>query len=148
MSSQKSKYALKAAIALARGFGRRSILIADIAQHERISRKFLELIRSNCAIKSFCRAARVKAAVTSWRANLIRSRSDQILRVVEGPVAPIPCVSLRCRECRDENTCGIRMVMKQVRDATAGILDATSLADVLDYVARSVKPKLVLTYEI
>jgi DNA-binding IscR family transcriptional regulator len=57
----------------------------------------------------------------------------------------MPCVSktayLRCSECRDENSCGIRMVMKEVRDATARIVDSTTLADVLDRVAMSVSGK-------
>jgi DNA-binding IscR family transcriptional regulator len=66
-------------------------------------------------------------------------------------LAPIPCVSktadMRRRECRDENTCGIRMVMKDMRNATARILDSTTLADVLSRVAGSVNGKPTLTYD-
>jgi Rrf2 family protein len=58
-----------------------------------------------------------------------------VLRMLEGPLAPLPCVSKtayqKCAECRDEKTCGIRLLMKDVRDATAAILDSTTFADVL-----------------
>ena len=63
-----------------------------------------------------------------------------------------PCVSktayVRCAECRDERTCGIRMVMKDVRDATARILDQTSLADILKRVELAVEGKDALNYAI
>jgi DNA-binding IscR family transcriptional regulator len=56
-----------------------------------------------------------------------------LIRRIDGPLAPIPCVSVTayrpCTDCSDEATCGIRLVMKQVRDAIASILDHTSLAD-------------------
>jgi DNA-binding IscR family transcriptional regulator len=57
----------------------------------------------------------------------------QIIRLMDGPLAAIPCASLsayrRCSDCQDEAGCAIRRVMRQVRDATAAILDRTSLAD-------------------
>ncbi len=72
-----------------------------------------------------------------------------IVRIVDGPLAPLPCVSrtsyMRCRECRDERSCGIRIVMKDVRDATAQILDSTTLADVLKRVESVVQGKEGLT---
>ena len=56
-----------------------------------------------------------------------------VIRILEGPLAPLPCISQtayqRCEECEDENTCSLRMVMKEVREATAKILDGTSLND-------------------
>jgi len=56
-----------------------------------------------------------------------------IIRMIDGPLAPIPCVShlyyRKCDECLDEETCEIRLVMKKVRDATASILDTTYLFD-------------------
>ena len=76
----------------------------------------------------------------------------QIVRVLEGPVAPLPCVSktayMRCRECRDERTCGIRLIMKEVRDATAKILDSTTLADLLKRVQLAVEGKESLSFAI
>jgi len=61
----------------------------------------------------------------------------QIKRVLDGPIAPIRCVSQMAYEpcgCPDENTCGLRLVMKDVRDAIANILDETTLADITERV--------------
>ena len=59
-----------------------------------------------------------------------------IIRVIDGPIALLPCVSLnfyeRCEECTDELYCGIRDVMKDVRDATLKILTETSVADMIN----------------
>jgi Rrf2 family protein len=70
-----------------------------------------------------------------------------IVRLFDGPLALIPCVSRslnhRCRECTDEETTGIRILFKEVRDATAQILDNTSLAKVCrvqEEVAQQKKP--------
>ena len=56
----------------------------------------------------------------------------EIVRIVDGPLAPLPCLSRmayrRCEECLDEQTCAVRLAMKEVRDATAHILDNTSIA--------------------
>ena len=64
----------------------------------------------------------------------------EVIRVLDGPLAAVPCVSqtayMKCVECVDEATCGVRLAMKQVRDATARILDHTTLADVNARVAR------------
>lgn len=61
-------------------------------------------------------------------------RVGDVIRMVDGPLAPIPCASLTayrpCADCPDPETCSIRLIMRQVRDATAGILDNTSIADI------------------
>jgi DNA-binding IscR family transcriptional regulator len=57
----------------------------------------------------------------------------EIIRVIEGPLALVPCVSRTayrsCKDCKDEVNCAIRHAMLRVRDETARILDGTSLAD-------------------
>jgi DNA-binding IscR family transcriptional regulator len=77
----------------------------------------------------------------------------QVIRIIDGPLAPIPCVSergfVRCEECVDETTCGTRQVMKKVRDAIAAILDGTTLADVQTQIARArLSTGTPLTYSI
>ena len=69
---------------------------------------------------------------------LARSASEislgHIVRVLDGPLAPIGCVSQMAYEtcgCPDEKTCGLRLVMLDVRNAISDILDNTTLADVL-----------------
>ena len=60
----------------------------------------------------------------------------QIIRILDGPLAYVPCVSImayqRCDECIDEATCAIRKVMKRIRDETAFILDGTNLKDAIN----------------
>jgi Rrf2 family protein len=141
--THKSKYALKAALALAKEFGQGPVLIADIAQRERISRKFLELILLELRNQGILQSRKGKGGGYFLARKPAEVTVGEILRAVEGPLAPIPCVSktayMRCLECRDESTCGIRMVMKEVRDATARILDSTTLMDVLRKVEKSVR---------
>ncbi len=72
----------------------------------------------------------------------------QIVRILDGPLAPIPCVSQTayrpCTDCDDENACQVRRVMQKVRDATAEILDNTSLHSM----ASASAPPIVLNYQI
>lgn len=67
----------------------------------------------------------------------------EIVRILDGPIGPLPCVSERfyqpCYDCQDELTCEIRIVMRLVRDATVSILDNTSLEAALHAKFRSVK---------
>lgn len=91
------------------------------------------------------------AKLPSWK-RLDKNPLQPPRKTLEGPLAPLPCVSrtsyMRCRECRDERTCGIRLVMKDVRDATARILDSTTLADLLKRVEAVVAGKEGLHYAI
>jgi len=107
--------------------------IKEISQREQISPKFLEqilltlknagLLHSKMGVGGGYYLAKPAGEITL----------GQIFRVLDGPVAPIRCVSQMAYEpcgCPDEQTCGLRMVMGDVRNAIAGILDNTSLADV------------------
>jgi len=76
-----------------------------------------------------------------------------LIRIMEGPLAPLPCASETafkpCEECSDVEGCGLRIVMRQVRDAMAEVLDRTTLADLLRQMgnARQKKPP-ILMYQI
>ncbi|MFZ1121391.1 MAG: Rrf2 family transcriptional regulator [Candidatus Binataceae bacterium] len=152
MLTQKSKYALRALLVLAKEYGRGPVLISDIAHREALPHKFLELILLELRNHGILGSKKGKGGgyFLARRPELVHL--GEVLRVLEGPLAPIPCVSksayVRCAECRDERTCGIRMVMKDVRDATARILDQTSLADILKRVELAVEGKDALNYAI
>jgi Rrf2 family protein len=107
--------------------------IREISQREQISSKFLEqilltlknagLLHSKMGVGGGYYLARPAGEITL----------GQIFRVLDGPVAPIKCVSQMAYEscgCPEEETCGLRLVMSDVRNAIADILDNTSLADV------------------
>jgi len=152
MLAQKSKYALRALLVLAKEYGQGPVLISDIAHREALPHKFLELILLELRNHGILGSKKGKGGgyFLARRPELVHL--GEVLRVLEGPLAPIPCVSktayVRCAECRDERTCGIRMVMKDVRDATARILDQTSLVDILKRVELAVEGKEALNYAI
>ena len=134
MLSRRSKYGLKALLALARETGRGPILIADLADRDAIPKKFLEAILVDLKRHGFVQSRKGKGGgyVLSRPAEEITF--GEVIRVLEGPLALVSCVSqtayARCVECVDEPTCGVRAAMREVRDATAEILDNTTLADI------------------
>ncbi len=138
---------------LARENGRGHVLISDVAEKEGIPRKFLELILLELRNKGFLHSKKGKGGGYLLAKTPQSIHLGDIIRVLDGPLAPIPCVSLTaykpCSDCIDEDTCGIRLVMKEVRDATARILDGTSLADVLERIdARASDRNNILMYHI
>lgn len=136
MISKKTKYGLKALIYLARQYERGPILIADLARDERIPKKFLEAILLGLKNNGILHSKKGKGGGYYLGRHPRTITFGQAIRVMEGPLAPVPCVSetsyATCSECDNEVTCGIRLVMKDVREAMAAILDGTSLADVLE----------------
>ncbi len=136
MISKKTKYGLNALIYLAKKYNQGPVLISDLATQERIPKKFLETILLDLKKSGLLESKKGKGGGYS----LSKAPSDimigPIVRILDGPLAPVACVSKtayhQCDECRDESCCGIRLVMKDVRDAIANILDTTSLEDVLE----------------
>jgi Rrf2 family protein len=138
--SRKARYALRALYALANDQSNGPVLIADLAEREHIPHKFLELILLELRNAGILRSKKGKGGGYALARSPREVTLGQIIRVVDGPLAPIPCVSerayVRCEECVSEESCGTRMVMKEVRDAIAKILDGTTLADVCERVAK------------
>ncbi len=132
--SKRGEYGLRAMIDLATWRSENGVIqIKEIAQREKIPAKFLEqillslknagLLNSKMGIGGGYHLARPADQITL----------GQIVRVLDGPLAPIRCVSQIAYEpcgCPDEQTCGLRLVMFDVRKAISDILDQTSLADV------------------
>jgi Rrf2 family protein len=136
--SKRGEYGLRAMIALAEstspGGPPVMMQIKEISHREQISPKFLEqillglknagLLHSKMGVSGGYYLARPASEITL----------GQIFRVLDGPVAPIRCVSQMAYEscgCPDEEACGLRLVMGDVRNAIVNILDNTSLADVI-----------------
>ena len=135
MLSQKCKYALQALLVLARENSDELVLVSEIAERENLPKKFLEAILLELNRNGLVRSRRGRGGgyALAKPADLITF--GQVVRIMDGPLAPLPCVSVnyyrRCEDCKDEQSCAIRKVMRRVRDAIAGELDGTSLADVL-----------------
>ena len=138
MLSRKAKYGLKALISLAQHAGEGPVLIGDLAERERMPQKFLEQILLELKKKGMLESRKGRGGGYRLGRPPEKIFLGDILRVLDGPLAPVPCVSVTayhtCDECLDQRLCGIRLVMQDVRDAIADILDHTSLRDVLDRV--------------
>ena len=149
MLSKKTKYALLAMIALAeKEQDGGPTLIADLAEKGRIPKKFLELILLDLKSLGVVQSRKGKHGGYYLSRQPEEIKLGQIIRGIEGPLALIPCVSQTayapCEECVDERNCGLRLVMKDVRDSMAKILDNASLADVLERTeAQRKKPELM-----
>jgi Rrf2 family protein len=139
--SRKARYALRALYALAADEARGPVLISDLAEREKIPRKFLEAILLELKNAGILKSKKGKGGGYSLARSPQLITMGQVIRIIDGPLAPIPCASerafVKCEECVDEATCGTRQVMKKVRDAIAAILDGTTLADVQAQIARA-----------
>src|SRR2546428_4199009 len=111
------------------------MLISDIAKNEQLPKKFLEAILLEMKHNGFVSSKKGAGGGYYMLKSADEINLSAIIRIVDGPIAMLPCVSLnfyeRCEECKDEKTCGIRDVAKDVRDATLKILVGTSIGDII-----------------
>lgn len=149
MLTSKAKYALRALIYLAKNDRGEPVLIADLAREEKLPRKFLERILLDLKQGGILQSRKGKGGGYQLGRPAAEISLGEVIRKMDGPLAPVPCVSqtayARCKECTDETSCEIRLVMKDVRDSIAAILDGTTLADLVN---RRSSMAQALTYEI
>ena len=132
MISKKTKYGLKALTYIARQDDK-MIAISQISESENIPHKFLESILLLLKKSGFLGSKKGKGGGYY----LLKDASDiymtDLMRVLEGPIAPVACVSLnyyeKCDDCDDETTCSLNKLMIQVRDANLKVFRNTTLED-------------------
>jgi Rrf2 family protein len=133
MLTQKAKYGLKALLMLAAREQGEFTLVAAIAERQKTPRKYLELILLELRKHGFLHSQRGKKGGFRLARPADQITFGQVIRVLDGPLAPFPCASLtgyrKCEDCIDEQVCAVRKQMRRVRDAMAAILDTTTLAD-------------------
>jgi Rrf2 family protein len=134
MLTQRSRYALRAMLFLARApAASPPIPMNRIAMEANVPRKFLELILADLRDAGLLHSHRGKMGGYCLSRPTHLVSLGEIIRVIEGPLALVPCVSRTayrpCKDCKSEADCAIRLAMLRVRDETARILDGTSLAD-------------------
>ena len=136
MLSQKTRYALRALMILAEDEKAKKgpVLISSLVGRGNMPQKFLEAILLELKNHGILQSKKGKGGGYFLARKPEEIFIGNIIRILEGPLALLPCVSQtayrKCDECHDEETCGIRMLFKEVRDATASILDGTSLAKI------------------
>ncbi len=151
MLSNKAKYGIRAMLHLARQRNG-AVLIKNIAQQERLPKKFLEAILLELKVAGVLQSKPGKGGGYSLHRPPDSITLGQIIRTIDGPLAPIPCASQTafapCKDCPDVQKCVIRFVMKQVRDATAKILDETTLEQLLQEQERLKNPSYEFDFHI
>jgi Rrf2 family protein len=142
--SKRGEYALRALInlGLARELGRPMLQIRELAEHENIPVKFLEQILAQLKGAGYLDSRRGKRGGYFLKKPMGRIAIGEIVRLIDGPLAPIRCVSQTAYDpcsCPDENHCGLRILMLDVRNAIAGILDRHTLADVVGVTLKKIR---------
>lgn len=136
MLTKKTKYAVKALMALGRNTANSPMLISQIAVKEQLPKKFLEAILLELKRNGFLGSKKGAGGGYYLMKKAEEIKLVAVIRVIDGPIALLPCVSLnfyeRCEECIDETYCGIRQTMVDVRDATLKILSETTIADMIE----------------
>jgi Rrf2 family protein len=152
--SKKTQYGLKALLALGRRYGDGPVLIATLSDEEGIPQKFLEVILLNLKGQGLLESKKGKRGGYQLSRPPSTVTLGSLIRMLEGPLAPLPCASetafKACEECGDIESCGTRIIMRQVRDATADVLDRTTLGDLIrrSDAARAAKTPEPLMYHI
>ena len=135
MLSKKTQYALKALGYLAAKYGKGPVLIAEIATNKKIPIKFLETILLELKMAGVLDSKKGKGGGYFLLTHPKNTSLAKAIRLVGGPIALLPCVSInfyeKCDDC-DEASCGLNKAMLITRDATLKILEKKSLLDLID----------------
>lgn len=134
MLSKKTQYAFRALSFLAENYGKGPILISEISKQKKIPLKFLENILNELKKNDMLESKKGKGGGYFLKVSPRNINLATVIRIINGPIALLPCVSLnfyeRCDDC-DEEVCGIRRVMTITRDATLKILEKKTLHDII-----------------
>lgn len=135
MLSKKTKYGLKALAYLGSQKNKQPVQIAEIAEHENISQKFLESILLSLRKTGFLGSKKGKGGGYYLIKNPDEVLMTDVMRVLEGPISMVPCVSLnfyeKCSDCPDEESCSVHKLMLMVRDANLSVYRNNTLADII-----------------
>lgn len=133
MLSRKTKYGLKALSFLANQESKDPMQISVIAASENISQKFLESILLTLKKAGVLGSKKGKGGGYYLLKNADEIKIASLYRILEGPIAMVPCVSLnfyeRCDDCPSEEACSVHGLMIKVRDSTLAILENTTIKD-------------------
>ncbi len=147
MLPKKTKYAIKALVLLAKHHkDKEPLRINDIAESENIPRKFLEAILLELRKQGILGSKMGASGGYYLLKHPEEIMLSTLIRLTGGPIALLPCVSLNfyepCEECPNEDLCGLREVILEVREASIKILSKTSLADIIKREQKLAKKKL------
>ncbi len=132
MLSKKTQYAFKALIYLSEHADDGPVLISEISKKKNIPLKFLENILLELRKAGVLESKKGKGGGYYFAVDPRKVTLAKVMRLLDGPIALLPCVSLnfyeKCKDC-DEKICGLNRMMAEVRDATLKLLESKTLAD-------------------
>jgi Rrf2 family protein len=135
MLTQKTRYAIFALVKLAREYDKGPIQIVQIAESEKIPKRFLEAILLELKKNGFLDSKLGKNGGYFLNKQPTEINLLEIVRLFEGAIALLPCISEKyykpCQQCSDEATCSIRQTFNDIREYTYHKLASTSLASLL-----------------
>ncbi|KAF2519795.1 Rrf2 family transcriptional regulator [Flavobacterium salilacus subsp. salilacus] len=135
MLSKKTKYGLKALIYIAKQGGLGPVLISDISEKENIPKKFLETILLDLKKFGILGSKKGKGGGYYLMKDPKTISMATLIRVLDGPIAMLPCVSLNfyepCDDCPNEKACILNHFMAEVRDNTLNLLQKKTLYDLI-----------------
>lgn len=142
--SKRGEYALRALIdmGIAHELGRPLVQIGELAEKENLPIKFLEQILMQLKEGGFIESKRGKLGGYFLLKPAAQISFGQVIRLIDGPLAPIACVSHNFYErcsCPDEEHCGLRMLMNDVRNAISNILDRFTLEDTVQMTLEKIR---------
>jgi Rrf2 family protein len=133
MLAQRTRYALRSLLYLAEQLDDRPVQLARIAATQRVPPKYLELIMLDLKNAGLVQSIRGPKGGYRLAREAASISFGEIVRVMEGPIALVPCASVnfyeRCGDCHDEATCAIRRAFALVRDQTTSLLDGILLSE-------------------
>ncbi len=136
MLSKKAEYSLYALLHLARRYNTGPILISKISDCEQIPKKFLENILFDLKKIGIVNSKKGKGGGYYLLKNPENVNLLEVVRYFDGAIALLPCVSDKyykhCGHNKDENKCGLRTILRKVRENTVKILEMTTLADIIN----------------
>ncbi len=154
MISQRARYAFKAVVALARAKPGEGLQIRELCEQERLPRKFLEQILLTLKAAGYITSRRGREGGYELLKSADLIFVGPLLRAVDGPIAPLPCLSRtayrRCDDCRDEAGCELRIAFAKAYANYLSALETTTLAEVMaasDGVSREgrKRPQVILS---
>jgi Rrf2 family protein len=145
MLSKKTKYAINALVYLAKNNSDNPIPVGQISNDQNIPHKFLEAILLDLKNARILNSKKGKSGGYSLNKLPVEIDMAEIMRLFDGAVALLPCVTYRfyerCEECIDEDTCGIREVFLEIRNETVERLKNATLEDIIQREERLLSSK-------
>ena len=149
MLTKKGKYGLKAMVYLAQFPPGRPVPVVEIASTQQIPKKFLDAILSELRNAGFVNSKMGKGGGYMLARTASQISVGEIIRVIDGPLAPLPCASKtryrRCDDCLDETKCAVRLVMLDAQRALSQVLDSCTLAQMREMAGSDLE---LVNYEI